>query len=114
MARELTCFPFGGYGPPEGNIPLRFVVKMGVFGSPRQIKRAETFIAIQADMWPLNRPAGLPLINGKVRCGVAAGDADEGRVWKSHSWERPTRRSRAPIAQTISVALAIRDTTRLG
>jgi hypothetical protein len=33
---------------------------------------------------------------------------------KSHSWLRPTRRSRAPSAQTISVALAISDTTRLG
>src|SRR5262245_52237843 len=35
-------------------------------------------------------------------------------VGKSHSWLRPTRRSRQPSAHTISVALAIRLTTRSG
>src|SRR5262245_38351517 len=44
------------------------------------------------------------------------GDVQTGRrctdSGKSHSWERPTRWSSTPRAQTISVALAIRETIR--
>ncbi len=45
---------------------------------------------------------------GAVSAGSAATSAG-----KSHSWLRPTSQSRRPSAQTISVALAIRLTTRL-
>jgi hypothetical protein len=42
---------------------------------------------------------------------VSAGSVSM-RVGKSHSCERPTRRSRMPSAATISVALGMRVTTR--
>ena len=67
----------------------------------------------QGECWPAcpNRFSP-PAIS--TSSGIQLPPAISGSI-HSHSWRRPTRRSHsAPSAQTISVALAISDTTRLG
>ena len=54
------------------------------------------------------------LVASTLNLGSVSAGSARTSPGKSHSWLRPTSQSRRPSAQTISVALAIRLTTRRG